>query len=207
MAIPAMSRMLSQLWSQLWSQARVLVVAWRWPGLGGLLCLSLALAVGWVWLPSLEQESAALGAAIVQAQRRAAAFEARRLTPITPPAPPSQRFREGFPVAADRQDRLAVLLTLAAKNGLESRRSEFRLAQERDSGLLRYTVTLPVTGPYRQIRKFLEEAQEHDPALSLDRLRLRRVSTSVSVIETDLIWSFYMQPETAIRPAGPGSAP
>lgn len=191
---------------QMFSQGRALVVAWRWPGVAGLVCLTLALVVGCVWLPSLEHESAALGAAIVQAERRAAKFEVRRLTPIAPPVSPSQRFRDGFPVAVDRQDRLAVLLSLAAKNGLESRRSEFRLAQDRDSGLLRYTVTLPLTGPYSQIRKFVEEAQERDPALSLDRLHLRRVSSGVSAVETDLTWSFFMQPE-AVSPAFSAPSP
>ena len=180
---------------RIFSQGRALVIAWRWPGIAGLACLTLALVVGLIWLPSLERESAALNAALRNTQRRAATWEARRLVPVTPPATPSQRFREGFPAAADRQDRLAVLLTLAAKNGLESRRSEFRLAQDRDSGLLRYTVTLPVAGSYSQVRRFMEEAQARDPALSLDRLRLRRASTSASVVETDLTWSFFMQPE------------
>ena len=182
------------LWRAL-SQSRALVKAWRWPGIAGFTCLTLALMVGLIWLPSLEHESAALSAALRATERRAATLTTRRLAPVTPAATPAQRFREGFPAAADRQDRLAMLLTLAAKSGLESRRSEFRLTQERDSGLLRYTVTMPVAGPYSQVRRFLEEAQAHDPALSLDRLRLRRASTSASVVETDLTWSFFMQPE------------
>ena len=187
MAIPS-------LW-RAFSQSRALVKAWRWPGIAGLSCLTLALVVGLIWLPSLEHESAALSAALTATERRAATLTARRLVPVTPPATPAQRFREGFPAAADRQDRLAVLLTLVAKNGLDSRRSEFRLTQDRDFGLLRYTVIMPVAGPYSQVRRFLEEAQAHDPALSLDRLRLRRASTSASVVETDLTWSFFMQPE------------
>ena len=200
----------------MFSQGRALGVAWRWPGVAGLVCLTLALLVGLFWLPSLERESAALGAALRATERRAATWEARRLVPAAPPTTPSQRFRDGFPAAADRQDRLAVLLTLAAKNGLESKRSEFRLAQDRDSGLLRYTVTLPVAGPYGQVRRFMEEAQAHDPALSLDRLRLRRASASASVVETDLTWSFFMQPEpvsalsmqaTTFRQPDPRSAP
>lgn len=185
------------------SQGRALLLAWHWPGVAGMVCLTLSLLVGWVWKPSLQHESATLGTALVAAERRAFMLEARRASPATPPITPSRRFREGFPAAADRQDRLAVLLTLAAKNGLASRHSDLRLAQDRDSGLLRYTVTLPMAGPYRRIRNFIEEAQEHDSALSLDRLRLRRVSTTTSVVETDLTWSFFMQPETLSLPALP----
>ena len=205
MAIPS-------LW-RAFSLSRALVKAWRWPGIAGFTCLTLALVVGLIWLPSLEHESAALSAALIATERRAATLTARRLAPVTLPATPAQRFREGFPAAADRQDRLAVLLALAAKNGLESKRSEFRLAQERDSGLLRYTVTMPVAGPYSQVRQFLEEAQAHDSALSLDRLRLRRASTSASTVETDLTWSFFMQPEPesatslTLRRPDPWSAP
>ena len=199
MAIPAVRRV--------FSQSRALVVAWRWPGVAGFVCLTLALVVGWVGLPSLERESAALDAEIAVAERRAATLEARRLVPATPPATPSQRFQEGFPAAADRQERLAVLLSLAAKNGLESRRGEFRLAQDRDSSLLRYTVTLPMAGPYRQIRRFIEDAQARDPALSLARLRLRRASTSASTVDTDLTWSFFMQPEAMSTPSPTAQKP
>ena len=35
-------------------QSRALVKAWRWPGIAGITCLTLALVVGLIWLPSLE---------------------------------------------------------------------------------------------------------------------------------------------------------
>ena len=80
----------------MFSQGRALVVAWRWPGVAGLVCLTLALLVGLIWLPSLERESAALGAALRATERRAATWEARRLVPAASPTTPSQRFRDGM---------------------------------------------------------------------------------------------------------------
>ena len=99
--------------------------------------------------------------------------------------------------------RVATLLELAGHHALEIRRSEFQLAKDKESGLLRYSVTMPLSGSYAQLRGFVEDALASDAALSLDRLRLRRASAAASTVEAELTWSFYMQPG---RPAEPGSA-
>lgn len=87
------------------------------------------------------------------------------------------------------------MLAVAAEHGLEARSSEYRLKQERELGLDLYTVNLPLAGRYAQLRAFIEDAQLRDPALSLDHLRMRRNSAAAKLIETDLSWTFYMQPQ------------
>ena len=67
-------------------------------------------------------------------------------------------------------------------------------SRDKATGLLRYSVTMPLTGPYVQLRAFVEEALAGDGALSLDRMRLRRASTGANLVEADLTWSFYMRP-------------
>ncbi|MBC7732931.1 MAG: hypothetical protein H7306_13685 [Bacteriovorax sp.] len=182
-------------------QAREQARRWGWPGAMGLICLVAALAAATLWLPALQRESDTLEASADLAEQRARRIATPR-TATAPPFTPEQRFRDAFPSARLRQERLAALLALAAAHGLESKRNELRLAPERDIALDRYSVTMPLSGPYAQLRAFIEAAQARDAALSLDRLRLRRSSGSAAVVEADLGWSFYMQPPVAM-PAAP----
>ena len=166
---------------------------WGWPGAIGMACLVAALAAATLWLPALQRESDTLEASADLAERRAHRLAAPRAA-TAPQLTPAQRFLDAFPSARLRQERLAALLVLAAEHGLESKRNELRLAPERDIALDRYSVTMPLTGPYAQLRAFIEAAQSRDAALSLDRMRLRRASGGAAVVEADLGWSFYMQP-------------
>lgn len=170
---------------------------WGWPGAVGLVCLVAALAAATLWLPALQRESDTLEASADLAERRARRVAAPR-TATAPPSTPEQRFRDAFPSARLRQERLAALLSLAAEHGLESKRNELRLAPERDIALDRYSLTMPLSGPYAQLRAFVEAAQSRDAALSLDRMRLRRASSGAALVEADLGWSFYMQPQVTV---------
>lgn len=168
-----------------------------WPGVVGAVCLAIAAGAAAWWLPAMRRESAALAAAADAAEQRTRRIAQQRRTTTDAPVSSAQRFRAAFPSALDRQDRLAAMLALAAERQLEPRRSEFQLSLDRDLGLLRYTVTMPLSGPYDQVRDFIEAVHARDPALSLDRLRLRRASAGTSVVETDLTWSLYMRTGTA----------
>jgi hypothetical protein len=176
---------------------------WGWPGLAGLLCLVASAAVASLWLPKLRDEVRALAAAADAAERRAERSGSQRSTQLPSVSAP-QRFRDGFPPASARQERLAAMLAVAAGHGLDAKSSEYRLNQERELGLELYTVSLPLASRYPQLRAFIEDAQLRDPALSLDRLRMRRNSAAAKLIETDLSWTFYMQPQRL--GAGPSDA-
>lgn len=177
-------------WRQALNQAR----AWRWPGALGLAALLMAVGGGVLWLPALEREAAALSADADAAELQAVRQSARRAQ-TAQAVPPPQRFRDGFPPARARQERLAALIALAVEHGLAPARTEFRLSRDAELDLLRYSVNMPLVGPYAQLRAFIEEAQARDPALGLDRLRLRRVAASANTVDSELGWTFYMQPE------------
>lgn len=183
----------------------MLLRAWGWPGALGAVCLAIAAAAALWWLPAMRRESAALGAAADAAEQSTRRIVRQRGT-TEAPVSAAQRFRAAFPSALDRQDRLAAVLALAAERQLEPKRSEFQLSLDRDLGLLRYSMTMPLSGTYEQVRDFIEAAHTRDPALSLDRLRLRRASAGATAIETDLTWSLYMQagatPPDSTLPAG-----
>jgi hypothetical protein len=167
-------------------------------------CLATAAAAALWWLPALHRESALMRAAADAAElRNARQADQRRST--TEPFSAARRFRAAFPPASDRQDRLATILAVAAEHQLVPRRSDFQLSPDRDLGLLRYSVTMPLSGSYEQVREFIEAALSRDTALSLDRLRLRRPSAGAVMIETDLTWSFYMRADAPS--AAPTSVP
>lgn len=174
---------------------------WGWPGAVGLIGAAAAALVSWVWLPALQSRSDLLDSENAATELRIARLTSPRVA-AAPQLPASQRFREGFPAARERQQRLAAMLLLATAHGLEPKRSEFSLGRDPDLGLLRYSVSLPLTGPYAQVRAFIEEAQLRDPALSLDRMRLRRATAASATVDTELTWTFYMQAEPRTDVAG-----
>lgn len=183
---------------QLITQART----WGWPGLLGGVTVCAALLGGAVWLPALERESESIAAEAEAAELRAVRQNTRRdLQAQSPPS--SQRFRDAFPAARDRQERLAALIALAAEHGMEPKRTELRLSRDPELDLLRYSIAMPLVGRYAQLRAFIEAAQARDPALGLDRLRLRRASAKDTVVESELGWTFYMQPERLVDSANP----
>lgn len=174
--------------------------SWGWPGALGLAGVLAAMLASATWLPALQARTEALGAEADAAELRARRLDSQRRLKAAS-VPTSQRFRDGFPSAQTRQERIATLMTLATEHGLEPRRAEFRLSQDADLGLVRYSVSMPLVGRYAQLRAFIEEAQARDPALGLDRVRLRRASANASTVEIELDWTIFMQ--TDMRSATP----
>ena len=177
--------------------------AWGWPFALGAAALVVAGVVGMVLVPATRREVEAVSADADSATRQASRPADNGVAGHAIDSGP-ERFLAAFPAADARQARVATLLELAGHHGLEIRRSEFQLGKDKESGLLRYSVTMPLTGSYAQLRGFVEDALACDAALSLDRLRLRRASPGASLVEADLTWSFYMRPG---RPTGPRDAP
>ena len=109
--------------------------------------------------------------------------------------PTTLRFRDGFPPARERTHRLAALLALATRHGLDVRRTDMHLQPQPELGLLRYSLVMPMAGAYQQWRAFVEAALAQDPALSLDRVQLQRASANAAAVEIDLSWTLWMQAE------------
>jgi len=159
-----------------------LVKALGWPGLAGLAALVLAVvavALGQRWDAQ---------AAHLQAEARALRAKARPAAVETAPVS-VQQWQAALPPSRDRQQRLADLLELGIRLDLNGARTEHRLSTS--EGLERLRVTMPVTGSYAQVRRFIGAALEHDPALSLDAIKLRRVSPISTDVDAELQWSLH----------------
>ena len=153
------------------------------PGLAGLAALLLA-AVALVMGQRWDAQATAL-----QAEARALRAKARPAAAATVVPVSVQQWQANLPAAAQRQQRLADLLELSIRLDLNGARTEHRLATS--EGLERLRVTMPVTGSYAQVRRFIGAALEHDPALSLDSVKLRRLSPMSAEVDAELQWSLH----------------
>ncbi|KQY90340.1 GspMb/PilO family protein [Pelomonas sp. Root1444] len=160
-----------------------LVRALGWPGLAGLAALLLA-AAAIMLAQRWDAQAAALQAEAHTLRAKARPAAAATAVPVS-----VQQWQAALPAAAARQQRLADLLELSIRMDLNSARTEHRLATS--EGLERLRVTMPLTGSYAQVRRFIGAALAHDPALSLDALKLRRVSPVSTDVDAELQWSLH----------------
>jgi hypothetical protein len=159
------------------------IQALGWPGLLGLaaLLISVVLVVlGQRW----DADATRLQAQAQALRQRAPAPQAAASAPLTP-----QQWQASLPAATQRQQRLADLLELGLRLDLVSARTEHRLSSS--EGIERLRISMPVTGSYAQLRRFVEAALAHDPALSLDALKIRRASPLATEVEAELQWSLF----------------
>ncbi|MDT9000919.1 GspMb/PilO family protein [Paucibacter sp. APW11] len=169
------------------------------PGLLGLLCLALAAPLALWAVPHWQAQGEQMEARL-QAQRRqllalaAAPAQAEVKTP--------EQWRIALPDAEQRQQRLADLLEIGLRAGLASTRTEHRLSVDARNGLERLRVSMPVQGGYAQLRRFIETALSHDPALSLDSLKLRRQTPQAAELEAELVWSLHARAAVAVTSTG-----
>ena len=154
-----------------------------WPGGAGIAALVLAavaLLLGQRW----DTQASALQAQARQLRAKTAPVASVAAAPIS-----VQQWQAALPPATDRQQRLADLLELSIRLDLNGARTEHRLST--GEGLERLRVTMPVTGSYVQLRRFIGAALAHDPALSLDSIKLRRVSPMAAEVDAELQWSLH----------------
>ncbi len=159
------------------------VKALGWPGLAGFVALVLTIAavvLGQRW----DAQAVKLQAEARELRAKARPAAAAASAPVS-----VQQWQAALPAASTRQQRLADLLELAIRLDLNGARTEHRLSTA--EGLERLRVTMPVTGSYAQVRRFIAAALEHDPALSLDSLKLRRVSPMSAEVDAELQWSLH----------------
>ena len=160
-----------------------LVKALDWPGLAGLAALVLAV-VAVVLSQRWDAQAVKLQAEARELRARARPAMAAASAPIS-----VQQWQATLPPSSGRQQRLADLLELSIRLDLVGARTEHRLSST--EGLERLRVTMPITGSYAQLRRFIGAALEHDPALSLDAIKLRRVGPMSAEVDAELQWSLH----------------
>ncbi len=173
-----------------------------WPGvLGlGLIALSLIIWLSWVRpqsaaLRNLERENASLKIRIAQI--------AKAGIPEQGSQSELQRFY-GFFAAAPVSTWLEKLYAAAAAEKLQLDQGEYRLLSDKNAKLLRYQITLPVSGNYVQIRQFIERALAEVPVASLDDINFKRENIAATQLQARIKFTLFLHPDASLPR---GSAP
>jgi hypothetical protein len=88
---------------------------------------------------------------------------------------------------------LRRMFDAADRAGLELDRGEYRLTEVKDAHLRRYQLSLPVSGGYPEIRAFVAQALNADPALALAAIQLRRDRIESPDLEAMLNFTLYLE--------------
>ncbi len=141
-----------------------------WPSLLGLGAGLLAAFLAWQVEPRLEAEQADMlhkkvAQLALQRQRTDALMRAGR--------DPRDELRESLPSLKDRGRLIDELLQELEKSGLTPDRVDYSVQIE-EPRLSRLRVTLPATGNYVQLRRFMALTLNHMPHTALDSMQIDR---------------------------------
>ncbi|MNK73168.1 hypothetical protein D3C87_926610 [compost metagenome] len=114
---------------------------------------------------------------------------------ILDPAEQLLGFYKFFPKQMDVTDAIAVLYSAAAQNNLNLDQADYHLSQGRDDKLSRYEIALPIKGGYVQVRKFIAQALQQVPNLSLDSISFNRAKIGETLVDAELKFTFYLSAE------------
>ena len=180
-----------------WHSGTTLRSAWRrrwppalgWPAALAAALLVLAGVLQWGWLPAWHAELA---------QSSSARLGPSQVRNVQPPG--AAAASAVWPTAEQAPARLADLVKLAEREGLDLRRSRERL----DAGTATYVLEMQARGSYESLRSFLARAFAADAALALESLRIQRPASEGAALTIELQWRLLHQPSgPASRPAAP----
>ncbi len=102
------------------------------------------------------------------------------------PQQEAAKFVKSLPTARDVPGIIAGIVAVAATAGIELERGSYELLSADADAISRYQMSLPVTGGYPEVRKFIEDVLASVPAISLENMRIERDAVSNRVIAADL---------------------
>ena len=91
-------------------------------------------------------------------------------------------FYKYFPSEKNSPHLLGKLVDVAKNNGLSLNHGEYIVTRDKVGQLIRFRITLPVQGKYKQIRKFLGSLNSEIPNMALENVQFERKD----VLDTDV---------------------
>lgn len=113
----------------------------------------------------------------------------------TPDTPVEQlaEFYDFFPSEKESPHWLGLMVEIANKNKLTLNHGEYTLAKDSVGQLRRYKITLPVTGNYPQIRKYLAMLVAQEPFMSLENVQFERKDVDELELQAKIVLVLYMR--------------
>ena len=153
-----------------------------WQGVAGVALVGAWVLMYVLQLHPLEQKSDRLRSAATAGRGAPSTMDARKELEAF-----KASFRRG-----DLEDRLNELNESGKTAGLAFKRIEYRMLEERRSGLKQYRITMPVTSTYPSIRRFTSLALATMPGLSLDHVHFQRRKIGEPAIDAELRFTLFM---------------
>ncbi len=116
----------------------------------------------------------------------------RSAKPVVPGAEQLKQFFGHFPPVTEAADWVARVHAIGERNGLVLDTGEYRMSHDKDLGMARYQITLPVKGEYAKVRRFTIQVLDEIPAAALDEVTFRRDEVGAKSIETRVRLSLYL---------------
>jgi Tfp pilus assembly protein PilO len=160
----------------------VLVERLGWQGAGGLALLVCCAIYSATQVHPLRQEVQEMRASATGGRLAAASGDRRQELEAF-----KASFRQG-PLEAQ----LKELNESGKASGLALKRIEYRMLEDRRSGLRQYQITMPVTSSYPSIRRFTSHALAKMPGLSLDHVHFQRRKIGDPAIEAELRFTLFL---------------
>ena len=131
----------------------------------------------------VANEATALRADLAKARSHA--------TLVAPVANEAQQTLRHLPSRADMPALLGVLLKQADEAKLSLDTGKYEAAVTKSGEITRYRVSFPVTGPYPQVRQFIDAVLVALPAVSINEMNIERKTIADGQVEARLRLTFY----------------
>ena len=119
--------------------------------------------------------------------------------PVNHTAQEMAPFNQLLPRADSLQQWLSLLDEAALKQRLVLNRGDYKFTQIKQAqtsnalNLSSYEVVLPVAGSYSQIRQFIANVLQQQPALALSEVKIKRDNSMSANVEARLVFVLYLQ--------------
>lgn len=151
-------------------------------------------------------------AQIDRAQQQINTIQASEITPANVQEKPANDMSQDIaaikkllPQANTLHDWLGLIDKAAFKQGLQLNRGDYKFSQVKQSKVIgnqkitgnqyasRYEIVLPVTGQYVQIRQFIANVLQSQPALALTSVKIQRENALTANVEAKLVFVLFLQ--------------
>jgi len=114
------------------------------------------------------------------------------LESVHSPVSPLLAFYQNLPHESHAGQEIARIFDIAEANDIHLQRAEYTWLREREIGMSRYQVELPLRGSYVDIRLFMIDLLNQMPALAVNDLTFRREDAGNTEVEARLHLTIYL---------------
>lgn len=166
-------------------------------GRGPVLLMAAGVLTAAVWgvlVPAAERQSVQQQGQLDAARRAAADLPAQPQRSASPHVNALQAFENRLASPEDTALLQKQLWAQAAAAGLELNKVDYRSETDASGQFARLSITLPVTGTYPGVRRFIFALMAQFPGLALDKLDLKRSSASAAQVEATMHLTLLRRP-------------